>query len=172
MATLNLPDASLTVLWRLIVDRLRRDPVLSDQIATWLIWEGSGSNQDSAELATVGAPALRLTPSIGRHSWYDNERIQRPLVVLMEAYLSTTDVEDVLNLQGALETALVPIDPAEAESFQQTLKDAGALNGMFEFDDPLGIEQERQLKSLVGQTGFAPLGNFRLETVKRMIITP
>jgi hypothetical protein len=160
MATLNLPDTPRTLVWRAIVERLQADPDLDSAIATWIVWDGG--TRDNADLSRVKAPALRLYPISGPMTWYDAQSQQGALAVALEAWLPGLDVEDLLNLQGALEAALSPDD---GHAFRRSLVAAGAVTGLIEFVAPLA-----QPHAAAGeQGGFHPLGQFKIDVLRSLI---
>lgn len=163
MATLNLPTDPRTAVWRLIVAQLQADPDLAREVAVWITW--TGEDADNSPLFDLPSPALRLTPVIGPQSWYDAASERGSLVIEVEAWITGNDVEDMLNLQGAIEGALYPADSAAQWAFQQALVAAGAITGLIEFNDPLN----EKLKQMVGQSGFSPVGTFKIDVQRTLI---
>src|SRR5437763_883458 len=125
MATLNLPDTPRTLVWRALVGRLQSDPDQDSTVRTWIVRDGG--RHDNADLSRVKAPALRLYPLSGPMTWYDAQSQQGALVVALEAWVPGLDVEDLLNLQGAIEGALYPDDD---HAFRRSLVAAGAVTGL------------------------------------------
>jgi hypothetical protein len=162
MATLDLPDDPRTLVWRLIVTRLRDDPALSRVIATWLTWDGGrDSNKD---LESLRPPALRLYPTLGAMTWHDAQSQTAPLIINIEATISGMDAEDILNLQGAIEDALYPAG-AEEKVWEAALTAAGADTGLIEFTQPLVDRPETG-----GEGGnFQPLGTFRIDVLRMLV---
>jgi hypothetical protein len=162
MATLDLPDDPRTLVWRLIVARLRDDPALSRVIATWLTWDGGrDSNKD---LESLRPPALRLYPTLGAMTWHDAQSQTAPLIINIEATISGMDAEDILNLQGAIEDALYPAG-ADEVAWEAALTAAGAEPPQVEFTQPL-----TDTTAAAGEGGnFQPLGTFRINVLRTLV---
>jgi hypothetical protein len=165
MATLDLPDDPRTLVWRLIVARLQADPALDGAVRTWLVWDGSrASAGDLATAAGQAGVALRLYPMAGSMSWFDAQAMRAPLVIVVESSIPGLDAEDMLNLQGAIEDALIPPGD-EGSAWQQQLVAAGALTGLFAFNQPLA--QSPPTAGTAG--GFRPMGTFSIDVMKTLI---
>lgn len=168
MATLDLPTDARTAVWRLIRDQLQADPILHEQIATWLVWEGT--DDDAKPLADVLPPALRLTPIIGPQKWLDTETRVGSLTIVLEAYISGTDIEDVLNLQGLIESALEPADPDARDTLETALRAAGATTGELDFHDPFLGERPGEFKAEITESGFVLRGACRLDVSRSLTV--
>lgn len=151
MATLNLPDAPSTLVWRLIKARLRADPAY-DTAGIRLVFL-DGSRESVADLASYQGPVVKVAPSLGRAAWFTEASQAAALNINIRAGLPVLDVEDVGNLQHALEATLNTIADV---AFQQSLVDAGAVDGLILFRQPLapsapGSDPQNGLFTLAGQ---------------------
>lgn len=162
MATLNLPDAPSTLAWRLIVAQLQGNSDLDGVIRTWITWDGvSGCNADLASDA-VASPAIRIYPTEGPMSWYSADQMYCYLNVAIECMVPGLDVEDVLNLQGAIVKALYPAPASAENAFENALVAIGAETGTIEFTQPI-----MEPHGTAGQGGdFHPLGSFRVKVLR------
>jgi hypothetical protein len=162
MATLNLPIDPRTAVWRLTRERLQADATLAGAVETWLTWDGAADS--NADLESKRGPALRLYPLMAPMGWYSAESQRAPLVIMVEAAIPGMDVEDILNLQGAIEDALYPPGGAEDDWLRQ-LTDAGAVTGLFDFVQPLNDPSARA----GGGGNFEPIGSLRIDVMKALI---
>lgn len=162
MATLDLPDSPSTLVWRLIVARLQGDTDLGRVVRTWITWDGaSNCNVDLASDAVQG-PSIRIYPTEGPMAWYSADQQVIPLNIAVETTVPGMDVEDILNLQGAIVGALYPPDPAAERAFEQALVTAGAETGLIEFSQP--IMEPHATAGFGGD--FHPLGQFRINVLR------
>lgn len=162
MATLDLPNSPSTLVWRLVVAQLQADADLDRVIRTWITWDGAPNcNVDLASDAVQG-PALRIYPTEGPMAWYSADQQVLPLNIAVEATVLGMDVEDILNLQGALVRALYPDDPTAERAFEQALVAAGAETGCVEFSQP--VTEPHATAGIGGD--FHPLGQFRIRVLR------
>jgi len=168
VATLNLPTDPRTAVWRLIVARLQADPALSAAIRTWLVWDGSGD--DNTDITAARGPALRLYPVPEPMTWFDESSQTGGLTVAVDAGIPGHDAEDVLNLQGAIESALYP-PGAAGDLWRAQLVAAGAVNGTFVFVHPLAqAPVQPPPATAAGSLGaLHPLGSFRIDVLRNLI---
>lgn len=158
MATLNLPDSPRVLVWRLVKARLQADAVLAASGVALMFYDGTPDDEE--DLQAVEGAALRFYPTNGSQKWFDPSSQSGVLSVAMESNLPTTDAEDVLNLQGAVELALYP---ADGHAFLQSLVDAGAVTGYCAFDRPL----TQPVSTAGANQSMAPSGSFSIEVLKQ-----
>jgi hypothetical protein len=163
MATLNLPDASRTVVWRLLRERLRADATLSKVAKAMLFFANERVAQ--ADLTQYPSPALRFYPTAGPTAWFDESTQYGPLVVAVEAWIDGLDVEDIFNLQNAIEAVFWPPLVQDQLAFQAQLVAAGAVTGYIVGSDPLA-----QPQSTAGaKNGWNPMGRFTIDVMRKLI---
>lgn len=134
MATLKLPQDPRTAVFRLLVRTLKSDPTLSNVVKTWLVWDKPVTS--NLGLSAAAFPSIRLTPSIGPQDWYTPDSNIGPLIVKVEVDISGDDADDYLNVWGAIERALYPVDRTKELAIEQAFRDAGAETGQFKFSSP------------------------------------
>lgn len=110
MATLPLKQSARTATFRKIVSILRTDPVMKrvfgDRIYAW-----DGAPDEAADqVAGEAQPSMRLTPSLGAMTWWSPDTQKGDLIIAVELMIAGLDVDDLLNLWEAIETALYPAD--------------------------------------------------------------
>lgn len=132
MASLNLATDPRTAVWRLIVAQLQADTGLA--AAGVVLRFRDGSQEPLADLESYQSAAIIFVPVMGSSDWNDEGSIDTPLSIRVNAILTQDDDEDILNLQGALETALNTIGNL---SFQTSLVAAGAVTGLIKPQTPL-----------------------------------
>jgi hypothetical protein len=160
LATLNLTTDVRTAVWRLVKAQLQADTVY-DQAGIRLLFL-DGDPEAIRALDTLNGPALRFIPASGNQSWFDEASTNVNVIVYVEAYLSVPDVEDLMNLQGALETTL---NSVYNTTLQSSLVAAGASTGLILFSQPLNpmAGQEGQ------DTSYRARGQFVIEVRRPMI---
>lgn len=161
MATLNLTSSYRTAVWNAIKAAIRADTVYDKAGIRVVFFDG---DRDTIEdLDNVQGPVLRFLPTAGSVQWHDEGSINAALTVNVEAHLTQLDVEDVFNLQEAIEDTLNTLDtPA---TLQTSLITAGAVTGLIVFNQPL-----RPAPGPPGADGFFRLtGQFTIE-VRRPLI--
>lgn len=147
MAVLKLPTDPRTAVFRLLVKKLKANPILAREIKTWLVWDGDGRS-------ALGLPAdnknasIRLTPLPGPQSWYTPDSNIGPLQVRVEFRVLSDDADDFINLHGAIERALYPVDRDTELALEAEFRAAGAVTGQWQFTQPpidpqLGAERDQ-----------------------------
>lgn len=135
---LKLPADVTTRLFRLIETQIRTNDVLAGCVKTWQTWLGEPGDKLPP---TIGAtPWLCLTPAPSGESWFSPEAQIGILQVRIDAYVRGTCVDDVLNLWGAIRTALSPYARTAVDGgpcFGKKLTDAGAHKGVVLMTHPL-----------------------------------
>lgn len=133
VATLNLGTGYRTAVYQVVKAALEADPVYG-QAGVQLLWY-DGDPEAISDLDGVQQPCLQFFPTAGNMAWFDESSQAGALVVGVEARLLALDVEDVFNLQEALEDTLNTInDPG---GLQADLVSAGAVTGLILFTQPL-----------------------------------
>jgi hypothetical protein len=141
MATLNLPTDVRTACWRLLKAQVQADTTYPAAGIDLVFFDGS---RDAArDLADFDRPCLRFYPALGPMKWFDEGSQENALIVLVEAILTTPDCEDVLNLQGALESTL---DTVSNLALQSSLVNDGAVTGLILFAQPLNPSRSQPSK--------------------------
>lgn len=135
MAVLKLPTDPRTAVWRLLVQTLKADPTLNRTVKTWLCWEEP--TKTSLLLTAATSPCIRLTPIPGPQRWYTPDSNIGELQVKVEVDILTWDVDDYLNLQGAIERALYPPDREKELAIERAFVAAGAETGQWQFSQPV-----------------------------------
>lgn len=161
MATLNLTSSYRTGVWNAIKSAIQADTTYDSAGIRIVFFDGT---RDSIEdMDNVQGPVLRFLPTAGAVQWFDEASINAALVVNVEAHLNQLDVEDVFNLQEAIEDTLNTLDtPA---TLQTALITAGAVTGLIVFNQPL-----RPAPGSPGADGmFRLTGQFTIE-VRRPLI--
>lgn len=111
---LQLPDAPETLAFRTIDRILRADPVLARVVRTWKSWTGDATDNFDPTYATC--PFLRIGPSASASSWETEGQHRTPLVVGFQLAVAGTDIDQLINLWGALRSALWPLDPTRGDA--------------------------------------------------------
>jgi hypothetical protein len=118
--------------------------VLKAAIVASPAWKSSGAYlswfdgdpEVISDLDTIGGPALQFLPIAGPSSGqWDESSMRAPLIMQIEGRLTVLDVEDILNMQEALETALDTF--IAASTLQADLVAAGASVGLITWTQPL-----------------------------------
>jgi hypothetical protein len=132
---LKLPAWPPTSVFRAIVGKLKRDPTLQRLIpaSSWLTWDG---DPQAARPIPKTSPAIRLTPTCGPNVWWSPETQRGPLLIAVELSVSTTCVDDIMNLWGAIVRAIYTGDVPTDAAFSVALQQAGAHTGMISFSLP------------------------------------
>ncbi len=132
MATLNLKDGRRTEVWRRLKARLLADPVYDLAEVRLVFFDGDPESINDLD----GHPGavLQFLPTAGTMSWQDEASVSGALLVSVEARLVGLDVEDIFNLQEALESTLDSLGDCK---LQDDLVKAGALTGLVLFNQPL-----------------------------------
>jgi hypothetical protein len=130
--TVKLPDDNRTLVYRAIVEKLRLDGLLSTYVATWITWDGDAN--DSRDLTQQEAPIIRLTPQMDIGDWIYETTQYFELVIEVEALIPGLGVDELMNLQGAIENALyTPWDRDTSVAFSTYLMQIGANSGIIGF---------------------------------------
>ena len=159
MATLNLPTGVRAAVWRLVKAQLQNDPTLQSADVTLLFFDGEASRQMIALQADIPKPNVIFLATLGRMSWFNEQAQSGALVISYRASIDSTDDEDLLNLQEAIEGALYP---ADSFAFHQSLVDAGAVTGQPAFLSPLSAQQ-----NTAGVSGLLqPTGQIVIEVAR------
>jgi hypothetical protein len=104
----------------------------------------------------VPKPNIVFLATLGRMSWFTERSQAGALVISYRCSIDSTDDEDLLNLQEAIEGVFYPSDDF---AFQQSLITAGAVTGQAEFPQPLNLPQ-----SSAGTSGLLlPTGQIVIE---------
>lgn len=134
MATLNLPNDPRTLVWRVIRAALESDATLASSGIVLVFLDHTSDAIRSP--STQGRPCLRFVPTTSAQAWFDERSKSGRLVVLVEVFLEDIDLEDLMNVQGAIEKA---IESNTSSSRRAALKAAGATDGLLIFDNPLAM---------------------------------
>jgi hypothetical protein len=132
---LKLPTWPPTAVFRAIVHRLKADPVLQRVIppGSWLTWDGDPRANHPLPKTS---PAIRLTPTTGANAWWSPQAQVGPLLIAVELSVSTSCVDDVMNLWGAIVRAIYTGDVPGEAAFSVVLQGLGAHTGMITFSLP------------------------------------
>jgi hypothetical protein len=106
----QLPTSPRTTLFRAIDNLLRKDPVLSSVIRPGSFRSWSGTQYDSMDFQFSSAPGIRLTPTAGPTDFKYPETMSGDLFINVECLVVGQNVDDLLNLWGAIEAAIYPSD--------------------------------------------------------------
>jgi hypothetical protein len=162
---LDLKRGAFAACWLRTVEIMRGDPTLSQVIRTWRLWDGSnvGTLMD-IDIAS-DSPILRLEPNIGAMSWFDPSSQAGFLQIKVGLIIKSFDAEDFLNLWEVVMDSLYPHgDRTRQDAIRQSLTDAGATTGQWEFAIP-AAEARMQ-----GDDGtFRCDGMMRLEVAKQFM---
>jgi hypothetical protein len=164
--SLKTPLSVWTKIFRRIVAQLEtnadvRRVVGIDNVLSW-----TGKAADYQPLVpTATAPLVRLSPNPSGVDWYSPDAQAGNLGVMIEIAVSSTCIDDVVDLWDMLVTALLPDGipiPATGVSFSQDLVGLGAETGEIVFSDPAFDRQPAQEP----QGYFLAQGHFRLSTIR------
>jgi hypothetical protein len=146
----GLPQKTRATVFRLIVQRLQTDPVLSGVVKSWLVWKASPIDRSGITLGLT--PAIRLTPQIGATDWYTPDSMLGPLQIKVELQVEGIDADDCLNLWEAIEEALYPASRTDELDWEASLRTAGAETGQVKFSQPASIQSADENQFLcIGQ---------------------
>jgi hypothetical protein len=149
MATLNLPTAPRTSVFRYMDGILRADPTLSATMNNILSWTGQDS--DAMNLTADMAPVMRLTPLATEEVFKFPNAMVGDQLIKIELGVIGYDYDDILNLWWAIERACYPSDPTARAAVQQGLFAAGGYDGYMYFQQPAYDElPENQFQLAVG----------------------
>lgn len=98
------PDGQITTLWKVILDQLTQDPLLSRAVREWQVW--SGTPDDTTHLDFSQFPALRLTPAQAQWRWSDEQRFDGPLTLRIVLAVQGRRAADLFNFWEAAGRAL------------------------------------------------------------------
>lgn len=129
--SLNTPISAWTAVFRAIVAKLDADVAFRDVVSDFRHWFGIDGDKHPM-VPRVGSPVVRLTPNPGGVDWYDPSSQIGVLNVLVEMTISSSCVDDVIDLWDVIVSALAPADNA----FCQALIALGAETGEITFHDP------------------------------------
>lgn len=138
MATLNLPVGARVAVWRLVKAQLLADPGLAAAGVKLVFFDGATDRQAVADQADAPKPNVTFLATLGRMSWFTERSHSGALVISYRVAIDSTDDEDLLNLQEALEGVFYPSDDF---AFHQSLVAAGAVTGEALFASPLSLPQ-------------------------------
>ena len=124
-----------TALFRATEQILRADPVLSGVVKGWQTWEGKP--EDKLPPGSTRLPWVQITPPPIGELWWTPESQRGWLVIRIEAHVAGTCADDVMNLWGAIRTALNGSTRARGCEINTQLQSLGATKGFYEFSDPL-----------------------------------
>lgn len=156
----GVPQKPLAIIFRMIVQRMRTDPILGGAVKTWMVW---GSDPIDRSAATLGmVPALRLTPQIGPSDWYSPSDHVRALQIKVELYVGGIDADDCLNLWELIEDAFYPPNDRAGElAWEAALVAAGAETGQIKFSQPASIQG-------ADENQFMCIGMMQLDVIKTL----
>jgi len=110
--TLGLPDSPRKLVYRKLVSILRGNAKLKHAVRTWKVFDAS-SGADDAAIAEGELPAVRLLP-FGQGATPETPTTQNsPLGIRVEVYTDGYNLDDLLDLWGAIEAAIFTGDGAE-----------------------------------------------------------
>ena len=160
MATLALSDSTYTAVWRLLRTRLETHAQLL--AAGFRLVFLDGDPESIRNLSAYNGPALRFLPQLGANAWQNEYQTTCPLVCYVEAFLGAPDIEDLFNLQQALNQRL---DSVNDEVFQAALVAAGASTGLVLFAQPLQPQRGREGQDTV----YRAVGQFVIDVNESLI---
>lgn len=133
MATLNLTTSHRTAVWRLLRAALQDDTVYASAGIDLRFLDGDF--EAVADLDTYRA-VVQFVGSSGTASWLTESSSGASLIVQVRATIASQDIEDVFDLQHALESSLNSLGDLD---LQADLVAAGAWTGLILFNQPLRI---------------------------------
>lgn len=107
---LNLPDTARSIVYEAVVSTLKADPVLSglNRRISWMTYLGETAHQLPYENKAL--PAIEVVP-LKLHATPEAQVLQNsPFGIRLIVTTAGLDVRDLLNLWGAVESALFPGD--------------------------------------------------------------
>lgn len=159
MATLNLPDSPMAKVWRLIKDHLYADATLGgDNPELVLIFV----DDDPESIRSIGAyngPTVRIAPGLANWRQYTEASYSVDLLLSIEVFLPTLDVDDYLNLQAALQCALNGLSDND---FRNALVNVGASIGQPDCLQPLRMPMPGENTTFVASGQFTVNVEFAL----------
>jgi hypothetical protein len=102
MPNLKLPVSLETKFYRGMVSRLQNDPVLRAVVKKWVIFGDCSISQP----ATGDFPLVALAPSGERANTITEGSTDSPMSVDIVVYVNGTNVDDLLNMWGAIRAAI------------------------------------------------------------------
>lgn len=120
-----LPKSKRSVAWETFAVVLQSNPVLRREVKTWRLW--SGDPKDKEEPSTGQLPWIRITPHSGPMGFATNMNHRADFLLDVEIAMEGTNSTKIMDFQEAIERAVYPADPADADRVARLLKDAGIV---------------------------------------------
>lgn len=105
---LALPDSPETSIFRAIVKVLQNDATLKRIGVTWGTWEDTP--EDLREISAMMCPYIELSPSPTETGWSEANQHRSDFSIDILLTVAGTCADDLLNLWGAVRSALFPPD--------------------------------------------------------------
>jgi hypothetical protein len=161
----GLPQGVRSKVYTRIVDQLKTDPVLANVVQYWNTWSG---NVDEAVIdENPSVVAIQLTPRLGPTSWSSPDAHRGALIIQIEMFLpggrlGVMDAQSAIDVFETFENAIYPVgQQAKRQSFEQALRDLGAVTGQIVFTQPAQI-------AVADSAGFYLLGSMSLEIHRQL----
>jgi hypothetical protein len=159
MATLNLPIGGRVAVWRLVKAAIQADPILQAAEIAQVFFDGSSDRTALQSPDNVTGPTVFWLATLGRMSWFNEQSQSGALVISYQVVIPSTDDEDLLNVQEAIEAVFYPADNFV---FHQSLINASAVTGEALFAQPLTAPI-----ATAGSSGLLkPSGQIVLEVIR------
>lgn len=107
--TTNFADDMATLLFRGVCDIFREDPAMVAATVRFRTWDGT--QMDGAEVATGNMPLIRLSPRLMPNELDAQNSTSSVLHVRIECYAAGLIADDILNMWGAVQNAVVRSKP-------------------------------------------------------------
>lgn len=137
---LDLPDSPRIIVFRVIDEQIRKDPVISRTVRPYSFRSWRGEPADRNEFSINQAPAIRLTPRPGaERAWTVGSPpyVRRGLLNIdVEVLVAGCCVDDLDNLWHAIRRSLDPRDPIKNAAFVSLLRSVGAWQGIVNVEQP------------------------------------
>ncbi len=119
---LDLPDSEETIAFRAVERILRNDPTLKRTLRHFHAWRGEQDDVLFPSPATC--PELTIAPRPQASAWEAEGLHKMPFTIGFTLSVNGTNVDQLMNLWGAVRRALWPRDPVQMAAVRQIVVDA------------------------------------------------
>lgn len=110
-----------------VTEILRSDSDLRRVGLTLRAWDGAV--EDAAPPTLARLPFLRITPAPSSSAWESEGQHRFEMTLNLDVVVQGTRAANLLNLWGAIRSALFPSDPVRRAEVEASLQTAGVVQG-------------------------------------------
>ncbi len=126
---LALSDSIETTAFRAVVKVLQSDPTLKRVGVHWGAWDDT--DEDMREISPALCPYVELSPSPGDTGWSEENQHKTNFNIDIFVTVAGSCADDVLNLWGAIRSALFPLDGSTQRDAVDAYLGPKIINGSF-----------------------------------------